>query len=126
MKTTALGLTPPLLGRRATADPEYCSPHQKHHNRVPDSRLVPPLPCPGEYVAPRGICCAAKFDWTAERCHGANHVPVWAIPLAPCVTQNPRWSGCPGNIIDGLCCSGPDVIGERIERGEDHPPQCMG
>jgi hypothetical protein len=126
MKTATLGLLFSLLLRRATADPEYCSPHLKHTNRLTDSRLVPPIPCPGVYAIHRGICCAAKFDWLADRCHGHDHSPAWTLPLAPCVTANPFWSGCPGNMMDGLCCSGAELVGERVERGRFQAAQCQG
>jgi hypothetical protein len=128
MKTTTLALFLSLLLRHATAaDPDYCTAHPKHATHPnPDAHFLAPLPCPGEYAAVRGVCCAGKFDWAAARCHGHEHTPVWALPLAPCVSQNPNWSRCPGNMMDGLCCSGAEIVGARVERGKPRPAECQG
>jgi hypothetical protein len=125
MKTT-LALLPSLLFQHASADtPAYCDAHAKDTKRVTDKRFTPPIPCTGEYAANRGICCPGKFSYAHGACKDGA-APLWTLPLAPCVTQHPQWSGCPGNMMDGLCCSGADFVGERVEKGEFKPAECAG
>jgi hypothetical protein len=128
--TTMKSLTLPLLlllHRAAAVDPSYCTNHPRETHRSHDSRgVVAPLPCPGEYVAHAGICCAGRYSSTLNRCHGNSQTPLWTLPLAPCVSQNPAWSGCPGNMFDGLCCSGAEFVGQRVEHGNWKPAECQG
>jgi hypothetical protein len=118
-----------LLLEHATAEtassPTYCNPSAPHINHAPDPRFTPPIPCAGEYNPYKGICCSGKYDWIHGSCRSADSTAAWTLPLAPCVTQHPQWSGCPGNMMDGLCCSGPHVLGQRIERAAWRPAECL-
>lgn len=46
----------------------------------------------------------------ADRCRCPDGTPVYALPLETCVSRNPFWNGCPGNMLKGLCCAGAGVI----------------
>lgn len=75
--------------------------------------VVPPIPCDGQYAIQQGYCCKSGFDCINAQnntCTCLGGPLLWKLPLAPCVTQNPYYSGCPGNMLDGLCCSGPGVF----------------
>ncbi|KAF2179122.1 hypothetical protein K469DRAFT_801851 [Zopfia rhizophila CBS 207.26] len=80
------------------------------HNRTPPSTyhlttyswhtltsLIAPLPCSGY--------CSSDF------CACPNGTVVWNLPVEPCVSQNPFWPWCPGNILQELCCSGRQIFG---------------
>ena len=44
-----------------------------------------------------------------SNCTCPDGVLLYALPLDPCVANNPFYSGCPGNMAEGVCCSGPGI-----------------
>lgn len=77
----------------------------------PTPTIIPPLPCPGVYATQEGYCCSGGISCPGNgTCNCPNGTLVYSLPLAPCVTQNPYYSGCPGNMLGGLCCSGPGIF----------------
>lgn len=73
--------------------------------------VIPPLPCPGAYAVQEGTCCNdTAYSCANGFCTCPNGTVIYSAPLAPCATINPFYSGCPGNMLDGLCCSGPGIF----------------
>ncbi|KAF2815131.1 uncharacterized protein BDZ99DRAFT_515884 [Mytilinidion resinicola] len=72
--------------------------------------VTPPLPCPGWYATQQGYCCSDGINCSGGTCTCPNGTLVYSLPLAPCVSENPQWTGCPGNMMHGLCCSGPGIF----------------
>ncbi|KAI6354657.1 hypothetical protein MCOR25_008514 [Pyricularia grisea] len=84
-----------------TGTPAYCTtatPQSKFSIPTGTTRPVPPLPCTGAYDAEKGVCCKS----TDPNCSGSG--VEWQLPLAPCVTSNPLYNGCPGNMLNNVCC----------------------
>ncbi|KAI6290908.1 hypothetical protein MCOR07_008665 [Pyricularia oryzae] len=84
-----------------TGTPAYCTtapPQPKFDIPTGTTRPVPPLPCTGAYDAEKGLCCKS----TDPNCSGGG--VEWQLPLAPCVTSNPLYRGCPGNMLNNVCC----------------------
>ncbi|KAF2149208.1 hypothetical protein K461DRAFT_270834 [Myriangium duriaei CBS 260.36] len=59
-----------------------------------------PLDLDSSALLPRG---------DASKCTCPDGVPLFSFPLDPCVSANPFYSGCPGNMAGGVCCSGPGI-----------------
>lgn len=73
--------------------------------------VIPPIPCNGIYAIQEGYCCSNGFSCPGDgTCSCSNGTLIYSLPLAPCVTQNPYYSGCPGSMLAGLCCSGPGIF----------------
>jgi len=99
-----------------SATPAYCTTaptsvySPTYRQFAPTPRVTPPIPCPGAYAIQNGVCCSNGFDCLNpgnNTCTCVGGPLLWSMPLEPCVTQNPYYSGCPGNMLRGLCCSGP-------------------
>jgi hypothetical protein len=100
----------------ATPSPDYCTSWSvktwtfSDYFANPTSTLTPPLPCPGWYSSQQGYCCSGNsIRCSGKQCSCPDGSLVYTLPLAPCVTNNPNWSGCPGNMMGNLCCSGPGI-----------------
>ncbi|KAJ7679279.1 hypothetical protein DFH06DRAFT_1415284 [Mycena polygramma] len=98
------------------------------HSQTPSStssaknyQITPPVECPGIYYNYGGICCSGNtmldcsfsdiltgFQ-TPSSCCPPNQF-VWALPLSDAqiaaAQANGTYTGCPGNMRLGLCCSG--------------------
>ena len=84
--------------------------------------VIPPIPCEnGYYNVQAGFCCMG-LNTTCEnlKCQCNDSDKWWQLPLDDCIKDNPQWSGCPGNMLNGLCCSGPGIV----LRGADMTPAC--
>ncbi|KAJ7883941.1 hypothetical protein B0H13DRAFT_2343892 [Mycena leptocephala] len=86
-----------------------------------DYRITPPVSCPGAYYNYGGICCTgnAMLDCSYSDLFNGYQTPasccppgrfLWALPLSDAQIAasqaNGTYSGCPGNMRLGLCCSG--------------------
>jgi len=88
--------------------------------------VTPPLPCPAWYAVQEGYCCSNGFQCSGGSCTCPNGTLIYSLPLAPCVSQNPQWSGCPGNMMQGLCCSGPGIFVGGDYNGTWSTAACIG
>ncbi|KAJ6561698.1 hypothetical protein B0H19DRAFT_1142348 [Mycena capillaripes] len=84
-------------------------------------QITPPVECPGAYYTYGGVCCTGNkmldcsysdiFNGyqTPSSCCLPDHF-VFALPLSDAqiaaAQANGTYSGCPGNMRLGLCCSG--------------------
>ncbi|KAF2761835.1 hypothetical protein EJ05DRAFT_472792 [Pseudovirgaria hyperparasitica] len=91
-----------------------------------DDTSTPPLPCnKATYATQEGYCCSNGIACANGECTCPNGTLIYSLPLEPCVTLNPYYSGCPGNILRDLCCSGPGVFAYAEEYGGSMTtPQC--
>jgi len=97
--------------------PAYCTTAPQGH-RYPPSDITPPIPCAAAYEVQKGLCChiVTLGDTLTgpvtlsgpQTCTGTG--VSFQIPLAPCVSVNPWWNGCPGNMMSGTCCNGPGLF----------------
>ncbi|KAJ7817748.1 hypothetical protein B0H14DRAFT_3474376 [Mycena olivaceomarginata] len=84
-------------------------------------QITPPIECPGAYVNYGGICCSGNqlLDCSYSDIYAGYQTPfscclpghfIWALPLSDAditaAQANGTYSGCPGNMRLGLCCSG--------------------
>lgn len=110
-----------------TAPYDYCTSTSTAglSTATPDeNEVISPIPCSGLYTVQAGFCCqGGSLNVTCEEsdceCPGSDE--WWQLPLDDCVENNPLWSGCPGNMLKGLCCSGPG-IGVGLA---DSSPDCL-
>ncbi|GAB7351851.1 hypothetical protein MBLNU459_g2408t1 [Dothideomycetes sp. NU459] len=109
-----------------TAPSSVYSPSYTLYDPNAMPQVTPPLPCPGVYAVQQGYCCSNGFDCLSGdgTCTCPNGTLVYSLPLAPCVTQNPDYSGCPGNMMAGLCCSGPGIFMGSDYNGTVSWPVC--
>ncbi|GAM89975.1 hypothetical protein ANO11243_080150 [Dothideomycetidae sp. 11243] len=127
----------PSSATNTTATPTYCgttwvsvySPTYTIDFDIPS--ITPPLPCPGAYSTQDGACCsgsciscpnfafcgpsagnisARSIEDGGDRCTCSDGELLYSMPLDPCVKENPFYSGCPGNMAEGVCCSGPGLF----------------
>ncbi|KAJ6514754.1 hypothetical protein DFH09DRAFT_1196220 [Mycena vulgaris] len=84
-------------------------------------QITPPVPCPGGYYTYGGVCCGGNrsLDCSYSDIADGYQTPssccvpgtfIWALPLSgadiAAATANGTYTGCPGNMRLGLCCSG--------------------
>lgn len=84
-------------------------------------QITPPIPCPGLYYTYGGVCCAGNqmLDCDYDELYDGQQEPssccpagqfVWALPLSEeqmaDAQSSGNYSGCPGNMRNGVCCSG--------------------
>ncbi|KAB2578278.1 hypothetical protein BFW01_g8648 [Lasiodiplodia theobromae] len=84
-------------------------------------QITPPIPCPGLYYTYGGVCCAGNqmLDCDYDELYEGQQEPssccpagqfVWALPLSEEQIADAQssgdYSGCPGNMRNGVCCSG--------------------
>lgn len=84
-------------------------------------QITPPVACPGLYYTYGGVCCSGNtmLDCSYSDILDGYQTPasccppgafVWALPLSDAqiaaAKANGTYTGCPGNMRLGLCCSG--------------------
>ncbi|KAF2087482.1 hypothetical protein K490DRAFT_65870 [Saccharata proteae CBS 121410] len=90
--------------------------------------VTPPIKCPGVYYTQAGVCCSGQnflgCSWSdvasgqadPKQCCPSGKF-VYALPLSTEqiseAEANGTYSGCPGTMEGGLCCSGPVVFFEN-------------
>jgi hypothetical protein len=109
-KTTTAKVTKTTKATKTTTNtsngnPDYCTTAPPSHATFPSQPgdVIPPIPCTGGYLVQQGQCC----NGNNAPCTGTDI--IWQLPLASCVTVNPQYNGCPGNMLLGVCCSGAGV-----------------
>lgn len=111
--------TTPSTTTTGTAPYDYCTSTTSAEDSIftPDANdVIPPIPCQGAYYVQEGFCCMGLNSTCVDGdCDCIDSDAWWQLPLDDCVQNNPQWSGCPGNMMKGLCCSGPDVALEGAE-----------
>ncbi|KAJ6611942.1 hypothetical protein B0H10DRAFT_2046623 [Mycena sp. CBHHK59/15] len=84
-------------------------------------QITPPVACPGVYYTYGGVCCGGNkmLDCSYSDIFDGYQTPsscclpgafIWALPLSDvqiaAAKANGTYTGCPGNMRLGLCCSG--------------------
>jgi len=58
----------------------------------------------------------------AAGCSCSDGDIVYQLPFEPCVEGNPFYTGCPGNMGVGICCSGPGISFDNPDDDDDDGP----
>ncbi|KAJ7157594.1 hypothetical protein C8R43DRAFT_403188 [Mycena crocata] len=118
--------SPPTMRRRRTLVLLAVSAIAHSQSATPTTtsksfQITPPVACPGMYYTYGGVCCNGNrmLDCSYSDIHDGYQEPssccplgqfVWALPLSDAdiaaATANGTYTGCPGNMREGLCCSG--------------------